>query len=42
MEAPIGGLAGALEQLRQKGGLRAESIENVDQGRVLYKGVSRF
>ena len=31
MEAPIGGLAGALEQLRQKGGLRAESIENVDQ-----------
>ena len=25
------GLAGALEQLRQKGGLRAESIENGDQ-----------
>ena len=31
VEAPIGGLAGALEQLRQKGGLRAEGIENGDQ-----------
>jgi hypothetical protein len=31
VEVPIGGLAGALEQLRQKGGLRAEGIENGDQ-----------
>ena len=31
VEAPIGRLASVLEQLRQKGGQRAESIENGDQ-----------
>ena len=31
MEAPVGGLAGALEHLRQQGGLGAERIENCGQ-----------
>jgi hypothetical protein len=31
VEAPVGGLAGALEHLRQQGGLGAERIENCGQ-----------